>query len=146
MLEADVVRALIFPVMLTGTVLIWRSHRFVAGRLLMLIGALHLLGFWVGREPLLRIAANGFLNQADSGVGNVAAKADQELVFWFLLWGPFTIMLGQLIVVLERRGVRPPSWFGWQLGAVSLAAALLMPKGGFWWMLLPAYRLIRQRG
>jgi hypothetical protein len=145
MLEADLVRAAMFPVMLGGTVLIWRSRRHVAGRLLVLIGALHLLGGWVGREPLRRIVAKGIVNQADSAVGNLPQVADQELVLWFLVWGVLTISIGQLVIAFERRGQAPPRWWGLELMVVNLACAALMPKGGFWWVLLPAWLIIRGR-
>jgi hypothetical protein len=68
---------------------------------------------------------------------------EQELVFWFALWGIWTIFLGQLAMMLERRGIALPQWFGWQLLVVNLTAAVLMPKGGFWWVLLPAALIIR---
>lgn len=143
MLEADIVRAAIFPIMLAGAILIWRRKRQVPGRLLVLIGSLHLIGGWVGRDPLRRIAAHGFLDQADSAVGRVPAVADQELVFWFLLWGIMTILLGQLVIVLERHGVRVPRWVGVELIVLNLICCALMPKGGFWWVLLPAWLIAR---
>jgi hypothetical protein len=143
MLEADAVRIAIFPVMLLGAILIWRSHRHVAGRLLILIGVLHLAGGWVARRPLSRIVANGFVNQADSAVGRLPAVADQELVFWFLLWGLVTVALGQAVVLLEKCGGGPPRWWGWQLLILNLICAVLLPKGGFWWVLLPAWLIIR---
>jgi hypothetical protein len=143
MLEADLVRAAIFPVMLIGTIIIWRARRAVAGRLLVLIGTLHLSGGWVGREPLQRIFSNGFFNQADSAVGNLPAVADQELVFWFLLWGLFTILTGQAVIVMERRGSLPPRWWGWELLLLNIACGVAMPKGGFWLVLLPAWLIIR---
>jgi hypothetical protein len=86
MLEADLVRLAMFPVMLTGAVFIGRAGQHVAGRLLILIGAWHLSGIWVGRTAVVKIAVAGFINQGDSGVGMVGAKADQELLFWFVLW------------------------------------------------------------
>lgn len=145
MLEADIVRASIFPVMLIGAIVIWKIGRNVAGRLLVLIGTLHLAGLWVGREPIARIAAAGFLNQADSAVGNLIGMADQELVFWFALWGVWTMFLGWSVIAIEREGARVPRTFGWALLVVNLACAALMPKGGFWWVLLPAWLLTRAR-
>lgn len=145
LLEADLVRAAIFPVMLTGAIVIWRRGRFVVGRLLILIGTLHLLGLWVGREPIARMAQHLFFGQADSAVGNLPAYADQELVFWFALWGVWTMFVGELTIVAERAGVQLPSRFGWQLLIVNLVCALLMPRGGFWWVLLPAWLIIRGR-
>lgn len=143
MLEADIVRAAIAPVMLVGTILIWRAKRQIPGRLLVLIGSLHLIGGWVGRDPLRRIAERGFWSQADSAVGRVAGMADQELVFWFLLWGIVTILLGQLTIAIEKRVGRAPRWFGAELLVVNLVCCVLMPKGGFWWVLLPAWLIAR---
>jgi hypothetical protein len=146
MLEADIVRAALFPFMLAGTVVIWRKRRHVAGRLMVLIGTLHLAGGWVGRAPLARMAANGLFSQADSAVGHTASKTDQEMIFWFLLWGVVTIMLGQLLILLDRRKIRVPRFVGVELLVVNLACAVLMPKGGFWWVLLPAWLIARDGG
>jgi hypothetical protein len=143
MLEADLIRAAIFPLTLGGAIYIWRSGRRVAGRLMVLIGILHLSGLWVSREPLRRIAEGGFFNQVDSAVGNLPGYADQELVFWFTLWGLVTVVIGQLLIVMERKGVQAPAWFGVELFVLNLGCAFLLPKGGFWWVLLPAYRIIR---
>jgi hypothetical protein len=144
MLEADLVRVAIAPVMVLGAILIWRSKRYVVGRLLILIGVLHLSGGWVARQALERILENGVISQADSAVGKLPSYADQELVFWFLLWGLMTAALGQVLIMLEQRGVLPPRWWGWQLLILNLICAVLMPKGGFWWMLLPAGLIIRR--
>lgn len=143
MLEADLLRAALFLPMLLSAVLIGRRRRYAVGRMLILIGTLHMTGLWVGRAAVARIIAGGIFNQADSGVGHVLEKADQELVFWFALWGLWTVMIGQLALVLERRGAGLPSWFGWQLLVVNLACGVMIPKAGFWWVLLPAWWIIR---
>lgn len=144
MREADLVRLALTPIMGVGAFLIWRSQRYVVGRLLMLIGVLHLAGGWVARQALQRIVENGFVDQADSAVGNLPQYAGQELVFWFLLWGLMSLALGQVIIMLEKRGGFPPRWWGWQLLILNLVCAALMPKGGFWWMLVPAWLIIRR--
>jgi hypothetical protein len=110
----------------------------------MAIGILHVLGvMWVGRKPLSRIFREGFFGQADSAMGTVSAHADKELVFWSLLWGAFTFLMGQLISSLDKEGKRPPAYIGWELVGVILIAALLAPKDGFWLMLVPAFILIK---
>lgn len=147
MLEADFVRlalGLLFLVCLL-TILYLRQRK--AGRLLMAIGVLHVLGgAWVGRESLARILGDGFFGEADSSLGRVPSQADKELIFWSLLWGVFTFLLGQLVSWAEREGKRPPAYFGWELAAISLVAALLAPKDGFWLLLLPAFMLVRRGG
>ncbi len=113
----------------------------------MAIGVLHVLGAaWVGRGPLARIFREGFFGEADSSLGRVPSEMDKELIFWSLLWGVFTFLLGQLISWAEKQGQRPPAYLGWELAAVSLLAALLAPKDGFWLVLLPAFMIIRGEG
>jgi len=144
-LEADLTRLALGPLFLIclGVVFYLRARR--AARLLMVTGVLHGLGgAWVGREPLVRIFREGFFGEADSGLGNVPADMDKELFFWFALWGVFTFVLGQLLSSMEKRGCRPPAWIGWELIGINLVAAALIPKGGFWLVMIPAFLIIRE--
>jgi hypothetical protein len=144
MSEADTVRALLIPFVLFGSVLIWKAGRAVAGRLLVLIGSMHLVGGWVGRDALRRIVRNGIVGQADSGVGLVVGSSNQELVFWFLLWGFLMIVIGQLVIRMDECGIRVPRRVGVQLFVVNVICAVLIPKAGFWWVLLPSWLIARQ--
>jgi Family of unknown function (DUF6463) len=145
--EADVVRLILGPLFLIGFLLIVRLHRSKAGRLLMLIGFLHVLGgTWVGREPLAHIFRDGLLGEADSALGHRAAEMEKELVFWFLLWGLLMFIFGQVISWMERQGKRPAAFIGWELAAMSLLAMALYPKGGFWFVLIPAFLIIKASG
>src|SRR5262245_38158459 len=86
-LEADLVRLSLGLLFLIGLWVLVRLRTRTAGRLLMLIGFLHILGgAWVGRGPLGRIVQGGFFGEADSALGHVASQIDKELVFWFMLW------------------------------------------------------------
>jgi Family of unknown function (DUF6463) len=147
MAEADLVRLALGPLFLICLLVILYLRKRKAARLLMVIGVLHFLGgVVVGRGHLARIFREGFFGEAESNLGTTPAAAEKELVFWFLLWGVFNFMLGQLVSYAGRRGVRPPAYFGWELAAVSLLCASLLPKGGFWLMLLPAFLLIKEAG
>jgi hypothetical protein len=147
MAEADLVRLALGPLFLVCLLVILRLRKRKAARLLMVIGVLHFLGgIVVGRGHLARILGEGFFGEAESDLGTAPAAAQKELVFWFLLWGVFNFLLGQLVSYAEGRGLRPPAYLGWELAAVSLLSASLMPKGGFWLMLLPAFLLIREAG
>jgi hypothetical protein len=144
MIEADLVRLTLGPLFLTCLLVILYLREKVVARLFMVIGALHVLGgAWVGREPLARIFQDGFFGQADSALGNVPSQMEKELVFWFLLWGAFTFLLGQLTAWVQSRGKRLPAHIGWELVAINLIAASLIPKGGFWLVLIPAFMMIR---
>jgi hypothetical protein len=135
----------LFPIMVVGGFLIQRSGRHVIGRWLILIGTLHLSGLWVGRHAVARIMAGGVIGQADSDVGRIFERTNQELIFWFVLWGVWTIFVGQVVNMLEDRRLPIPAWFGWQLLICNLLAAVLIPKAGFWWVLVPAILIIRRR-
>jgi Family of unknown function (DUF6463) len=145
--KADVVRLILGPLFLIGLFLIVRLHNRKVGRLLMLIGFLHVLGgTWVGREPLARIVRDGLWGEADSALGHMASEMDKELVFWFLLWGMCMFIFGQVISCMERQGKRPAAVIGWELAALSLLAIAFYPKGGFWFMLIPAFLIIKDSG
>ena len=147
MREADLVRLSLGPLFFIGLWMIVRRRTSPAGRLLMLIGALHILGgAWVGRGALGRIVRDGFFGEADSALGHVAAQMEQELVFWFLLWGIVTFLFGQLVAGLERHGQRPAAVLGWELMLMNIVAIGLYPKGGFWLVLIPAFLLIKAAG
>ena len=144
MLEADIVRLALGPLFLICLGVIFYLRKRMAARLLMAIGCLHVMGgMWVGRELLARIWREGFFGEADSALDHIPSRTGRELVFWFLLWGVFTFLLGQLISWMETQGKRPPAYLGWELMIISLVAAALIPKGGFWLVLIPAFMLTR---
>lgn len=145
MSEVFVVRLVLLPLFLLCALVVFYLRKRKAARLLMVIGALHILGgIWVGRSTLARIFRDGFIGEADSFLGHLRARTEKELVFWFLFWGVSMLLLGQLISWMEKQGTRPSVFFGWALMASSLVAALLMPAAGFWLVLLPAFMLIRE--
>lgn len=144
MIEAGIVRLALGLLFLVCLAAVFYLRRRKAARLLMAIGSLHVLGgVWVGREPLARIFRERFFGEADSALGNIPSRTEKELVFWFLFWGAFTVLLGQLVSWIEKQGKRPPAYLGWELAALGLVAALLMPTGGFWLLLLPAFMIVR---
>lgn len=144
LLEADLVRAALGPLFLISLAVIHHLGRNKIGRLFMAIGVLHICGgLVVGREPVMRIIREGIIGEADSAMGNVPQHIDKEMAFWFLLWGVFTFVLGQIASWVEQEGKRLPAHVGWQLIGINLAAALLIPKGGFWLVLIPAYMIVR---
>lgn len=143
-LEADLVRVVLGVLFLSSLAVILYLGRNKPGRLLITIGVLHIGGgLVVGREPVMRIVREGVLGEADSAFGNAPQYMDKELAFWFFIWGVLTILLGQVSNWLESKGMGLPASIGWQLIVVNLAAAILIPKGGFWFVLIPAYMIVR---
>jgi Family of unknown function (DUF6463) len=147
MVPADLIRLGLIPPFLIGLWVILRRRERKVGRTLMLIGMVHALGgVLVGWRPLARIFLKGFFGEGDSTLGHLPSRVDQEAVFWFLLWGVMAFLLGQAVARLEDLGEALPARLGWGLAAMSLAAIALAPKGGFWWVLLPAYWIVRGSG
>jgi hypothetical protein len=147
LLEADLVRAALGPLFLLCMAIIFYFKKNKVGRLLMTIGILHVLGgSVVGREPIARIFREGFIGEGDSGLGNVPAHMEKELAFWFMLWGGYIFVLGQMASWAEREGKQLPAHVGWTLVVMNLIAAALYPKGGFWLALIPSFMIIRNAG
>ncbi len=142
--EVDFVRLSLIPLMIVGVVVVsrWKERR--SGRLLMIMGVVHTLaGGFAGRRFLRRMVREGLLGEGDSGLGKVPIDVPKEMMFWFLILGPFIFMLGYVLSWMEGEGRQAPSAIGWQLLFTSLVAISLDPKGGFWFMLFPAIWLIR---
>lgn len=55
--------------------------------------------------------------------------------------GP-TLVLGFLLLWMDRRSIVPPAFLGWGLGAWALVAALIMEPSGYPLGLIPAVLLI----
>ena len=144
LLEADLVRASLGPIFLVCLGIILYLGKNTIGRILMTIGVLHVGGgAIVGREPIARIFREGFLGEGDSALGNVPVNMEKELAFWFMLWGAYVFVIGQLAARLASEGKHVPERVGWQLIVTNLVAAAMVPKGGFWLCLIPAIMMVR---
>src|SRR5712692_9198137 len=98
----------------------------IAGWLLMTIGVTHILFVvWVGRGPLLAVVQDRFFRA-------LFPHHDRLEIFWSLCFGVMAFFLGQLISRSEARGVRTPAVLGWELLALGLVGAVLMPVSGWW--------------
>jgi hypothetical protein len=108
-----------------------------AGRLLIAIAALHFaFGLWFGRGPLREIVRDGLVDAVDP-------HRDRQLVFWFLIFSVPCVLLGQLLLFMERRALAPPRSLAFGLLGTAILGALLMPVSGFWLVLVPAALLLR---
>lgn len=106
-----------------------------AGRLLMAIGVIHtLFVVWMGRGPLLGVVQEGFFRA-------LSPHHDRLEIFWSLCFGVMAFFLGQLISRSEAKGVRTPAVLGWELLALGLLGAVLMPVSG-WWLVMVVGALI----
>ncbi|MGH3579965.1 MAG: DUF6463 family protein [Candidatus Binatia bacterium] len=104
--------------------------RFVS-RLLMVTGVGHaLVGVALFSEPLGEMVREGFFGTIWYG------QWDRAAAFWFLLFSPICVLLGQMVAHARARDDR---WLltviGWNLLATSLVGVVIMPLSGFWILL-----------
>ena len=64
--------------------------------------------------------------------------------FWSLAFGVGLATLGLLVRDVERRGERVPRTVGVLLLVGAAVGAALIPAGGFWLLLVPAFSLSRR--
>lgn len=89
----------------------------------------------IGGAPLLAMTP-GF-GSADPP--NLAALA----FFWSIAFGVAMFLVGLLVRDLERRDQRVPRGVGGVLLVAAAVGAVLIPAGGFWLLLPPAFSLAR---
>ena len=108
-------------------------------QLLMLTGIGHtLLGLVLFREPLAAIVNEGFVSTIRYG------QFDRTTAFWFLLFGPACVLLGQLVGHAFKRNDRwTLTLIGRNLLSMGVGGALVMPISGFWILIVLALPVLR---
>lgn len=115
----------------------------VAGLLLVLLGAGHLVGATLGSGAQWRS-----IFRASPWNSVPPPWTDDDLARQKAFWtsaGSFAgpcIVLGGLLVWLGDQPVAIPGWIGWALGGWALLGCVLAPRGGFWLALVPSALLI----
>jgi hypothetical protein len=108
-------------------------------RCLVAIGIVHsLFGLVLYRAPLSAIAGEGFVATV------LPPHVDREAAFWFVLFGPILVMLGQVVGRAARRDdagiVR---LIGAWLLAGGMVGVIVMPVSGFWLLIAVGLATIR---
>jgi len=125
--------------------------RITSGTLLVCTGILHqIVGFVAGLAVTVDgVERNLFSEMVERGVVDaIGADFARMSWFWFLFTGFALLILGDLARRMENRGAILPASLGWQLLALGVAGAVLIPASGFWllipqgaWIMLRAHRL-----
>lgn len=114
--------------------LVWTGWWIVA------VGIIHtVFGLLVYSAGWLEIRGGGFWNAVDGEIG-------REHAFWFTFFGPAAILLGALMVWVERQtGPRLPRFLGWSFLGAAAVAGFLMPVSGMWLLVPPGLALAWRR-
>ncbi|GAA4428356.1 hypothetical protein GCM10023169_29380 [Georgenia halophila] len=115
----------------------------VVGGLLTLIGAVH-----VASTSL--VYPEGVASVLDSRViASIEAEPDvlalRSAVFWYVTAGLLIIVIGALVIWVERFTGHVPRFVAWALLVVTAWGVLLMPVSGFWALLAPVAIALRAR-
>jgi len=100
----------------------------LVARLLMITGIGHaLVGLVLFSGPLGAMVREGVVGTIRYG------QFDRAAAFWFLLFSPICFLLGQMVAHAQDRGDRwPLDVIGWNLLAMGVVGAIVMPISGFW--------------
>lgn len=102
------------------------------------VGVLHsLFGFLVYSGGWAKILERGIWNSVDG-------ELIREHAFWFTVFGFAAILIGSLMVWIERQSMRLPRFLGWSFVGTVVVVGLLMPVSGFWLLLPPGIAILRR--
>jgi hypothetical protein len=111
------------------------------GRLLITVGVGHaMLGILIFPEQLAAMLRDGVFNAIPHRLHGFVPDFRREAAFWFVLYGPVLVMLGQITGRADRRLARV---IGWNLLVTGLAGVVVMPVSGFWLLIGAAALLLR---
>jgi Family of unknown function (DUF6463) len=107
--------------------------RFV-GPLLMLTGIGHaLVGVVLFHRPLAAIRDAGFFNAIQPPSYVATPHFDRIAAFWFLVFSPLLVLLGQLTSrAVRRRDTHTLDAIGWYLLAIGVVGVAVLPVSGNW--------------
>lgn len=95
------------------------------------------VGLVLFRQPIADIVREGVLN-------TVRGQVDREAAFWFLLFSPVCVALGQLVNRAVEHGDAPLlRSLGVALLVISVVGIAFMPVSGFWIVLAIAALMLR---
>ena len=111
------------------------------GRSILVIGMLHtLVGVVAFHEVLFSILREGLFNTIP-----LNQQPERETAFWFLFTGLSLLIIGGLVVWIERNNMDTPAFLSWSFLSITTVGAIIMPVSGFWLLFIPTIGLFRRR-
>ena len=123
--------------------------RIAAGTLMIVTGGIHnafglLLGFGLIEQP--GGARRNLVGEMiyEGVVGTAEADPLRMTFFWFEYCGALFVVLGALMLFIERRGQPLPASLGWMMLTLAVVGVVFVPASGLW-LLIPQAALIVRR-
>ena len=94
-------------------------------------------------KGLFNVSPHTWTNNFTISFSDITAEA----AVWFFVGGVLFSIIGQLMHILESKVAKPPTFVGWELLAIGVVFAWMLPKSGFTFLVIPQaiYLLIRAR-
>lgn len=103
-------------------------------------GVLHtIVGGWIFADIVPKVVSAGVYDTVGFGKPEGVNSA-----FWFFYAGFLLLILGGAMMRLERQGAGLPLWMAWALLAFAVSGAVMMPRSGFWLLLVPVAGILFQ--
>jgi hypothetical protein len=113
----------------------------VSGYWLMAVSMLHVVvGVWIFAEPLMQMIQDGWFNTV--APNPLAPFYDREDAFWFLMFTPFLVSIGQLCFWSHANNIPLPQFLGWMLLLTAIVGVSLEPISGCWLFIPPALLML----
>lgn len=109
------------------------------GDALTIIGILHTsIGLAEHRRVLREVVRDGMIDA-------VEGDPEREAALWFLTCGVSLVLMGRLARWPQRQAGTLPSFVGPELLGIGMAGVTLMPRSGFWAVLVAAILAFGER-
>ncbi|WP_075342393.1 DUF6463 family protein [Tenacibaculum agarivorans] len=105
------------------------------GFIVLIIGVLHVL---LGAIKFFRVFKEMFFE----GLFNSGTGADRGWAIWFFTTGVVFIILGLAFKFIEKQKLKIPKTIGWIIFYLAIFGGVIIPKSGFWILLLPSILII----
>lgn len=105
------------------------------GKSVVTIGIFHsIFGVIAFKSVLGELVREGLLNTVD-------IQPDRNAAFWFLFAGFALLIIGGLMDWIERKYLPLPSLLRTAFLFITVVGCLIMPKSGFWLLIVPTFGL-----
>lgn len=106
------------------------------GKWLIGVGVVHVLFGIVFMHSVLNVLwQEGLFN-------TINGQPPREMVFWFLVTGFLTVIIGGLVDRFEKSGLGLPRFLAWSFLALVVVGIVIMPISGIWLLVPPTISLL----
>jgi len=111
------------------------------GKSLVAIGIVHNIGGIIIYQSILGI----LVGERIYNTVTIFEGYDRQAAFWFLFAGFMLMIVGGLVSWFENQDKVMPKFIEWSMAGVTITGIVVMPRAGFWLLILPTIGLFYRR-